>query len=149
MLCASSVSQVSIFVLYIDGCANYIASLYRIGVGALHHQGPQGDLRQPAQGKHQAEPRQVRLRGPFRQTPRVPGVSSRHRSKPRQDQGHRADAAPSSPQGHAKLSGMYGQPRPVHLQVRREGAAIFQDHEEVWSLQVRSEERRVGKECRL
>ena len=35
MLCASSVPQVSIFVLYIDGCANYIASLYRIGVGAL------------------------------------------------------------------------------------------------------------------
>ena len=29
------VPQVSIFVLYIDGCANYIASLYNSGVGAL------------------------------------------------------------------------------------------------------------------
>ena len=35
MLCASSVPQVSIFVLYIDGCANNIASLYNSGVGAL------------------------------------------------------------------------------------------------------------------
>ena len=32
------VPQVSIFVLYIDGCANYIASLYRIGVGALQEE---------------------------------------------------------------------------------------------------------------
>ena len=29
------VPQVSIFVLYLDGCANYIASLYNSGVGAL------------------------------------------------------------------------------------------------------------------
>ena len=31
------VPQVSISVLYLDGCANYIASLYNSGVGVLHN----------------------------------------------------------------------------------------------------------------
>ena len=97
---------------------------------------PERNIRQLAPIPNQAQPREVRVRSASRPAARLPGLRTRHRMQPCQDQGHREDGDSHQTTRCAEVHWLLSLPESFYQPTRREGSPPVPTHEEVHSLRV-------------
>ena len=78
----------------------------------------------------QAQPGEVRVRSTSQPAPWLPGLRTRHRVQPCEDQGHREDGSPPPTVRCAKVHRLLGVHQPIHQSAGREGSSPVLAHEE-------------------
>ena len=80
---------------------------------------PSGDIQHPSVVQHEAEPRQVRVRGDSGKILGLHGVSKRYRGQPRKSAGHIGTRTSEDSKGSAKLERKSCSPKQIRLQGNR------------------------------